>query len=327
MLEKFTWSFLAHIGYNMWADPKEQDGVHAFPQRIAKDNNCACDYLRFDREVWRETADRLKDSGCNQIVFDLGEGIQYESHPEISVKDAVSKAELADELARLRAMGFEVIPKLNFSASHDQWLGIYSRMVSTPQYYRVCADLIDEVSELFSSPSLFHLGMDEECLSVQAEQNYCVIRHGELFWHDLFFLANRAQKNGARPWIWADYVWLTPRTRESFLANMTKEILCSNWYYTRFEEESGYLYDSYTSYKVLEEHGFDQIPTASNCYCRENMDLTVAHSVKTIAPERLKGFMMTTWRPTLPDKKGILFEAVDLMKEAKIKYESGGYKA
>lgn len=53
------------------------------------------------------------------------------------------------EVERLRAMGFEVIPKLNFSTSHDVWLGDYSRMISTPTYYRVCRDLIEEVAEVF----------------------------------------------------------------------------------------------------------------------------------------------------------------------------------
>lgn len=321
MSEKFTWSFLMHLGFNMWADPAEKDGIPAFPERIAKDNNCACDYLRCDRTVWNETVDKLQQNGCNMIVIDLGEGVQYESHPEISAKGAWSKTELSGEIARLRSMGFEVIPKLNFATSHDEWLGIYSRMVSTPEYYRVCGDLIDEVSELFGNPRLFHLGMDEECLSVQSELNLCVIRHGELFWHDLFYFAKKAEANGARPWIWADYIWLSKRTRESFISHMTKDILCSNWYYYRFDDTEGYKYDSFSAYEDLEKHGFDQIPTASNCYCPENLDLTVEHSKKVIAPERLKGFMMTTWRPTLPDKREILFEAADLLGSAKAKYK------
>ena len=62
----------------------------------------------------------------------------------------------------LRALGIEPLPKLNFSTCHDAWLGPYSRMVSTPAYYDVCRDLIDEVAELFGGPRFFHLGMDEE---------------------------------------------------------------------------------------------------------------------------------------------------------------------
>ena len=66
------------------------------------------------------------------------------------------------EVKRLREMGLEPIPKLNFSTCHDTWLGPYARMVSTPKYYEVAKDLIAETIELFDKPRLFHLGMDEE---------------------------------------------------------------------------------------------------------------------------------------------------------------------
>lgn len=323
MAEKFIWSYLGHLGFNMWADPVEKDGIKCFPTR--KGFQCASDHLRFDKDTWFKITDDLKDAGCNQIVLDLGEGVQYESHPEIAVKGSWSKMKLSDELSRLRGMGFEVIPKLNFSTGHDEWLGIYSRMVSTPTYYKVCEDLIDEVCELFDKPRLFHLGMDEECFSIQETMNLCIIRHGDLYWHDFFKYVKSCEKNGARPWIWADYVWHNSRSRESFHKHMTKDILCSNWYYHRFEETNGWLYDSYSAYKDLEDHGFEQLPAASNCYCPENMDLTVEHCVKTVAPERLKGFMMTTWMPTMPEKLEKHNEAIALLKAAKEKYENGGY--
>ena len=60
-----------------------------------------------------------------------------------------------------RQVSFELIPKLNFSACHDIWLKDYSRMLSTPIYYEVCRDVIQEVCEVFK-PRYFHLGMDEE---------------------------------------------------------------------------------------------------------------------------------------------------------------------
>ena len=234
--------------------------------------------------------------------------------------------EVADELSRLRGLGFEVIPKLNFSSSHDEWMGKYSRMVSTPEYYKVCDDLIDEVCELFNSPRLFHLGMDEECFSIQETMNLCIIRHGELYWHDSFRLFNRTEKNGARPWIWADYVWHNKKSEESFLKHMTKDILCSNWYYHEFTEESGWLKDSYCAYEVLEKNGFDQLPGASNCVCDNNLELTVDHCSKIIAPERLKGFIMTHWMPTVPEKKEKLLSSADILKDAYNKYQNSRYK-
>ena len=68
--------------------------------------------------------------------------------------------ELKEELQKLRDMGLTVYPKLNFSTAHDAWLGLYSRMVSTPEYYKVTKELIEEIYEMFLHPSAIHIGMD-----------------------------------------------------------------------------------------------------------------------------------------------------------------------
>ena len=110
------------------------------------------------------------------VLVDLGDAIKYESHPEIAVNNAWSTTKLKEELKKMRGMGLEPIPKLNFAAGHDAWLKKYSRMVSTDIYYGVCKDLIEEVSDLFDKPRLFHLGMDEENADDQRYLQLAVIR-------------------------------------------------------------------------------------------------------------------------------------------------------
>jgi beta-galactosidase GanA len=44
------------------------------------------DYLRFDESVWRRVTKRMVELGMNYVMIDLGEGLVYPSHPEISVK-------------------------------------------------------------------------------------------------------------------------------------------------------------------------------------------------------------------------------------------------
>ncbi len=325
MAKELKWSFLAHFGFNMYADHAEKDGIKCFACR--EPETCATDYLRFDMDLWHKLSEELQKAGCNQIIVDLAESVIYDSHPELAVEGSLSKDVMRAEIARLKSMGFEVIPKLNFSTGHDIWLGKYARMVSTPEYYQVCADLIDEVCELFEHPRLFHLGMDEECFSIQNTMNLCIIRHGELFWHDFNFLCDCCKKNGARPWIWGDYVWHTDKKyHDSFHENMSKDVLISNWYYHEFEETEGWLNDAWTSYKDLEDHGFDQMPTASNNVCDENLDCTVKHCLDVIAPERLEGFIMTTWSPTIPKYEEKLMRSARIMKEVITKYNAGGYE-
>ena len=85
---------------------------------------------------WTGIVEHMAERGLNMAVIELAEGVMYESHPEIAVKGAWSVARLRGELARMRKLGIEPIPKLNFSATHDEWLGEYGRMVSTPEYSR-----------------------------------------------------------------------------------------------------------------------------------------------------------------------------------------------
>lgn len=76
-------------------------------------------------ELWNELQQKMLGVGVNMVVIDLGDGVKYESHPEIAVRGAWSVKQLRQELAKLRKMGIEPIPKLNFSATHDIWLGPY----------------------------------------------------------------------------------------------------------------------------------------------------------------------------------------------------------
>ena len=86
---------------------------------------------------------------------------------------------MKEEIARLKGLGLEPIPKLNFSACHDAWLKDYSRMIATPEYYKVCADVIHDTCEIFGNPRLFHLGWDEERMGAQRKSRYAVSRQGE----------------------------------------------------------------------------------------------------------------------------------------------------
>jgi len=288
MPDDLIWGYLLHLSYNMWCDrevPEKQLRYYT-----------AQPYLRCEDSAWRDLTARMAAAGLNMVVIDLGDGVHYRSHPEIAVQGAWSVPRLQDELARLRGLGLEPIPKLNFSTCHDAWLGPYSRMVSSEPYYAVCRDLIAEVVELFDGPRFFHLGMDEEvAYPHQQHFAYLVVRQHELWWHDFLFYVQEVESHGVRPWIWSDFVWHHP---EEFFQQMPKSVLQSNWYY-------GMAFDDATTevaaYRQLEEHGFDQVPTGSNWETGENFAATVRYARQQIAPERLLGFLHAPWRPTLQE--------------------------
>jgi len=320
------WANLLHLSYNMWEDtvPLKYRDENFQCTTCQEAREWAHGYrpnLTFDEPVWDALLKEMSSVGMNMVVIDLGDAIQYESHPEIAVKNAWTPAKLRTELAKMRKLGLEPIPKLNFATTHDAWLKDYSRMVSTDTYYGVCKDLIEEVSVLFDWPRFFHIGMDEETAQHQVRQDYAVIRQNDLWWGDLYFYIGEVEKNGVRPWVWSDYAWHKP---DVFFRKMPKSVLQSNWYYgsgfdpnTLKEPVKSYvkLYDD------LETYGYDQVPTGSNHSVPENFESTVDYCLKVIDPSRLSGFMTAPWRPTLAPCLDRHKEAISQVAKAMKKFK------
>jgi hypothetical protein len=304
----FMWGALLHMGTNMWSDVPVKSWGAFKPEEL--DLVCAADHLRFDEAVWQTLTRRMKVAGMNLVVIDLGEALQYKSHPELSVKGSWALDKFRTELARLRTMGLEPIPKLNFSTAHDTWLKDYGRQVSTAIYYRVCADMIREVCEIFDKPRFFHLGYDEETAGHQSQYSYAVVRQGDLWWHDFLFFVKEVEGLGMRPWIWSDYYWNHP---EEFLKRMPKSVLQSNWYYgAGFEPDKQKEVQAYLD---LDKAGFDQVPTGSNWTSDVNFKGTVGFCKKNLAPERLKGFLMAPWFFTLKEWQEKNLQAIAQVEE------------
>ncbi len=291
---KMIWANLLHLSFNMWEDWDAP----------GKEMRSYRPYLRFDEKLWNDLLKKMAENGLNMVVIDLGDGVQYKSHPEIAVKGAWSVPKIKKELDKIRALGLEPIPKLNFASTHDAWLGEYSRCISTKKYYSVCADLIAEVCDIFNSPRFFHLGMDEENADNQKYYQYLTVRQYDLWWHDFLFLADQVEKGGARPWIWSDYLWHFP---DLFLEKMPKSVVQSNWYYGSDFSDGKMV----KAYDVLNKHGYDQIPTASNHSNDKNFSLTVDYCTKHIDKNHLFGFLQTPWRPTIEEYRKRQMAAIE----------------
>ena len=308
---KFLWSYLAHFGVNSWRDVPLETQDPSMPEKWL--TRCCADHVRFSEKSWKKLSAELAKAGCNQIIIDLAEIVQYPSHPELAVKGSWTVEKLRNELDRLRGMGFEVIPKMNFSACHDTWLKMYHRMVSTKKYYQVCEDLIKDAVEIFDHPRFFHLGYDEETAAHQAKHLFAVCRQGDLWWHDFLWFVKVTEKTGCRPWIWSDYCW---NHKDEFMKRMPKSVLQSNWYYgAEFDvskmKESRRPYVQ--TYEDLDKAGFDQVPTGSNWSCDTNFADTVKFCDAKCHKELIKGYMMAPWTRTFDIHEAKSLEAIAQM--------------
>ena len=327
MKNDFKWVYLAHLGMKMWGDlpmtkPPKRDGIMTkvltdgeFDAIWKNPDILAKDRVYFDEAFWRELSEKLRASGCNHMLIDVGEALRYPSHPELAVKGSWAAEKLRDEVLRLRGMGFGVFPKLNFSTAHDAWLGPYERMVATPKYYEVCADVIRDVVDVFAPVTDFHIGFDEEDLpQFHANSSILVMRQGDLWWHDLNWFVREVEKYGARAWVWSDYIRRHPL--EEFCQKMPKTVVQNPWTYVATKEKMA-TDPLIKIYRTLADAGYDVAPCGSNCYgVTENFAEMSVYCKNTLPAEHFKGMIMAPWIKTIEPYRRLHWEAAELMRDA-----------
>ena len=300
---------LVHIGTNMWLEEDNKTVNNKDTWEMPASNK-----LRLDKELWDKYMVELKEAGNNTLILDLGDGIKYDSHPEIAVEGAWTRAELEAEIAKLEGMGFKLIPKLNFSATHDYWMKDYAKMLSTDTYYKFCADIIAEICEIFK-PEYFHIGMDEEGYPLQEKFDYVVIRQHDAWWKDVYFYINEVEKQGVRPIMWADYA---REKLDEFIEKCPKSVIPMIWYYDNnyYGELEEFFFIRVRPFKALIDAGFDIMGAGSVVYHIENFGLMAEYVKNNLDPNKFLGLCQTTWQAVLPQFRDFLDDGLKTVKEA-----------
>lgn len=325
------WSLLVHLSMHHWADNKTplKEGFH--------------------EDFWDYILEESVKSGINNIVLDLGDAVQYGSHPEIADEGAWSRKRVRQEVRRCRELGIDLIPKLNFATPHCFWLGEYRNMVSTNTYYKVCDDLIKEVYDLFEAPEYIHLGLDEEDARHNANCELAVYRQGELYWHDTEYLMDCVHALGAMPWIWSCPLLRHP---EEYVKRISPDdAVLSPWYYNAFRKEHwtpvesraeyvayynegqykelGIKYVEEDPYLVmfrdtalpLMEHGYKYIPCASVFNrCEHNHNDLIEYFRDNAPDDQILGYMTAPWLSATWDNKEFFDESFKAFKDAREKF-------
>jgi hypothetical protein len=297
---------------------------------------CAADHLRFDEDAWRKVTAHMAGRGMNMVVIDIGEALVYPSHPELAIKGSWTPDRMRDAVRRLNTIGLEAIPKLNFSTTHNGWMGDYSHMASTRPYYRMCEEVFADVAEIFGHPRFFHIGFDEERASFQENEHfqYICVRLDEFWWKDFLHIVQNVEKHGARAWMWSDHAWY----HEDFYERCPKSVVQQNWFYDSqnggFDPATNTTSDlkRLQAFLRLDEAGFDQVPCGTNwpggVRRKEGIgaDDVIGKLVKfgreNISKDHLMGFMMATWEIFCWDVTGWddyyqkILHGIDLYEEA-----------
>ena len=84
MNKDFMWGYMLKLSHHMWDDEFTPPRGWYLPKMYTEENNT-------DVAVWDETIGYIAEHGFNAVLIDVGDGMQYERHPEISAPDAWSK--------------------------------------------------------------------------------------------------------------------------------------------------------------------------------------------------------------------------------------------
>jgi hypothetical protein len=311
-------------------------GEATFTKKGLWKNRVNGNYFGTDEPVWNAVTEEMSKEKLNMVIIDLAEGFCYPSHPELGANGSWSAQRMNAEVRRLRGLGLEPVPKLNFSAGHDQWMKIYHYMIGTPKYYEVVADLIRDAAEVFERPRYIHIGFDEETDRAGKYRQLIVRRHGEQYWHDFYRCVREVERQGARAIAWSDRACYD---REDFLKNMSKEVVQMPWYYgVAFDDwtmswKPGYekmaTATDLSCYKNLAAHtplvsdaGYDMIGTTSNWEDDAAADAFVAYAKRRLDPKHLLGIVTAPWAMTVERQRTKLLQAVQLLGAAKRRYYS-----
>ncbi|MBQ7624192.1 MAG: hypothetical protein IJS65_02825 [Clostridia bacterium] len=304
------WAFYMELSNHMWYDEYSSPLGWYMPKPYSPENEN-------DFALWAEMADFLCERKFNTVLIDVGDAVKLRKHPEICAPNALSKAELDRILSKFRSKGITPVPKLNFSACHDAWLKEYGRMAGSDIYRRVCGEIIDEVCGLFGSPSLFHLGLDEEDLENQLNCDAVIIRSPELWLSDVNSLFKACERNGARPWIWGDGYVYHP---DFFVENVSHDALVSTCCYGKMcDTPTDYFKKYLPSFEGLDRAGFEQVPLSSSLYKSYNTFQTLSHGKSKLDPARVAGYLTARWARTTREEEYALKLDAQRMYDARKK--------
>lgn len=307
------WCLFLDFGDNCWNDSSTRETCTG---------EIFYTHLRADVGALREITEFAAANGCDSVIIDIANGIKFKTHPEIAAEDAWEPEFFKKELQRMSELGLKTYPRLNFSAGHDAWLGVYGRMVSTPKYYEVCRELIHEVIDIFDTPELMSLVMDEENGLNQGRLDYACYRQYDLVWHDLNYLLDCIREKGVRPCIGADYYWSFP---QEFLDNVPRDVLVCPWFYLFLYEDAEHKFpmDSWSvtrrkCFKDLTEAGFDIMLQGAGHENTFNFEHTIRYAKENLDESKIYGMMICgSWAAPTEDSKYYYMDAIYQAKYAR----------
>lgn len=269
----------------------------------------------------RAITEVLVPLGINVIVFEVNYKFEFQSHPELRMDGAISKANAQDLAALCRKHGIRLIPQFN-CLGHQSWskttfplLMKYPELDETPQipkdnpgiYCRswcplhpkvneIVFALMDELIDAFQADA-FHVGMDEVFLIVSDQCPRCRGKNpAEVFAKAVNdYHQHLVKKKGLEMLMWGDRLlddavmkygkWEASQNGTAPAIDLIpKDIIICDWHYG--------LRNEYPSVPHFQQKGFRVLPSS---WKDVKAALAFLEYAQRHATEKLLGHLCTTW--------------------------------
>ena len=185
----------------------------------------------------------LAAMGYNTIVWELEDSVVWETAPEASQPDALSKEAFREVLKHARGLGLEHIPLLQtlghveYLLQYDKYKHLRANPDNTTQYNPFHPEVVPlihtwiaEYLDLFGQVKYFHIGADEAReldFIQQSEWNKEGLNVSQIFMRHINAVSEPLLERGVTPIIWADMVL----HHHEAIDELSRDIMLFDWMY------------------------------------------------------------------------------------------------
>lgn len=246
------------------------------------------------------------------------EAAQWDKHPEITARNAISKADLRKLVQGCRDCYLEPIPLINVPG-HAEWVfrhgsnldfaedpeTPYAYCVNHPKSFEFIQDVLNECLPIFES-KLCHIGHDEVTMRGRFPNPDCPRCRGVTTTALVVKHANRLSswldERGIETMIWGDMLLGPGEAKDAThartvadarerRAGISKKTIIIDWHYVASADAR--------SLEILQKEGFRVV--AASWYTPENTH----HLARAALATGAEGLLQTTWMGYFPDERAM----------------------
>ncbi|HNT33676.1 MAG TPA: glycoside hydrolase family 20 zincin-like fold domain-containing protein, partial [bacterium] len=228
----------------------------------------------------------------NAIVFEIEQGYQWESHPEIASSRGCDRKGL-EQLLDIAERNFIQTMPLVQTLGHLEFIfkahpdlvedpeAPYAYCPLNPKSYQLMFDLLDEAIEVFRQPKYVHIGHDEFDMrgTFPAHEECRKLGKAALYEMDTLKLYEYLQSKGVGTMMWGDI--LLEQHYTDMMRRLPKDILITDWHYAPAKE--------YPSVPFFTGHRLDVL-----C-CPWNTKTNITSFSQYASAHNAQGMLQTTW--------------------------------